>query len=106
MGTRAVVQWQLEHRTRPEQGYRACLGLLNLSKTYGEERFEAACRRSLPIGAPHPKRIIAILKLFCSEGLYWTGDSVAPAARINRFHGVVEGCLRRQVVEVHAEHRR
>ena len=29
-GTRAVVQWQLENRPHPEQGYRACLGLLNL----------------------------------------------------------------------------
>ena len=26
-GTRAVVQWQLENRPHPEQGYRACLGL-------------------------------------------------------------------------------
>ena len=46
----------------PEQGYRACLGLLNLSRTYGEERLEAACRRALTIGSPHRKRIIAILK--------------------------------------------
>jgi transposase len=61
-GTRAVVQWQLEHRPHPEQGYRACLGLLNLSKTYGEERLEAACRRALAIGAPHRQRIIDILK--------------------------------------------
>jgi hypothetical protein len=57
-----VVQWQLEHRPHPEQGYRACLGLLNLSKTYGEERLEAACRRALAIGAPHRQRIIDILK--------------------------------------------
>jgi hypothetical protein len=105
MGTRAVVQWQLEHRTRPEQLPRVPR-LAESAQTYGEERFEAACRRSLPIGPPHRKRIIEILKLFCSEGFYWTGDSVAPAARINRFHGVVEGRLRREVVEVHAEHRR
>ena len=31
-GTRAVVQWQLENRPHPEQGYRACLGLLNLPR--------------------------------------------------------------------------
>jgi transposase len=26
LGTRAVVQWQLENRPHPEQGYRPCLG--------------------------------------------------------------------------------
>jgi transposase len=61
-GTRAVVQWQLEHRPHPEQGYRACLGLLNVAKTYGEQRLEAACRRALAIGAPTRKRVLAILE--------------------------------------------
>jgi len=56
------VQWQLENRPHPEQGYRACLGLLNLAKTYGEDRLEAACRRALSSGPPTRKRIIAILK--------------------------------------------
>ena len=28
VSTAAVVTWQLEHRPHPEQGYRACLGLL------------------------------------------------------------------------------
>ena len=37
-GTRAVVQWQLENRRHPEQGYRACLGLLNLVRKYGAPR--------------------------------------------------------------------
>ena len=30
VSTAAVVTWQLEHRPHPEQGYRACLGLLAL----------------------------------------------------------------------------
>ncbi len=61
-GTRGVVQWQLENRPHPEQGYRACLGLLNLARTYGEGRLEAACRRALIIGSPTRKRILAILE--------------------------------------------
>jgi hypothetical protein len=56
------VLWQLENRPHPEQGYRACLGLLNLAKTYGEARLEAACRRALTIGSPTRKRILAILE--------------------------------------------
>ncbi|MBU4273900.1 IS21 family transposase [Candidatus Parcubacteria bacterium] len=32
----------------PEQTYNACLGLLSLSKKYGYQRFEAACKHALP----------------------------------------------------------
>jgi transposase len=60
-GTRDVVKWQLENRPHPEQGYRACLGLLNLAKQFTEARLEAACRRALAIGAPHRKSIKSIL---------------------------------------------
>jgi transposase len=60
--TRDVVHWQLEHRPHPEQGYRACLGLLNLAKHYGEARLEAACKRALAIGAPQRKSIKSILE--------------------------------------------
>jgi transposase len=56
-GVRDVVKWQLDNRPHPEQGYRACLGLLRLAKHYGNERLEAACRRALAIGAPTRKRI-------------------------------------------------
>lgn len=61
-GTRDVVRWQLENRPHPEQGYRACLGLLNLARHYGESRLEAACLRALAIGSPTRKRIKSILE--------------------------------------------
>ena len=61
-GTREVVKWQLENRPHPEQGYRACLGLLNLVKRYSATRLEAACRRALAIGAPKYKSIKSILE--------------------------------------------
>ena len=60
--TRDVVKWQLENRPHPEQGYRACLGLLNLAKQFGEPRLEAACRRALAIGSPTRKSIKSILE--------------------------------------------
>jgi transposase len=83
-GTRAVVQWQLENRPHPEQGYRACLGLLNLAKTYGEDRLEAACRRALSTGLPSRKRIIAILeaKLDQHPDLFPAADTAAPTASL------------------------
>jgi hypothetical protein len=60
--TRDVVKWQLENRPHPEQGYRACLGLLNLVKHYGASRLEAACARALTIGSPKRKSIKSILE--------------------------------------------
>jgi len=90
-GTRAVVQWQLENRPHPEQGYRACLGLLNLAKTYGEQRLEAACRRALAIGSPTRKRIIAILKAKLDQhpDLFPAADTAAATA--SRTHSNVRG---------------
>jgi transposase len=41
----------LRSRPRPEQGFRACLGILRLDRQYGTERLETACRRGLQIGA-------------------------------------------------------
>ena len=61
-GTRSVVQWQLDNRPHPEQGYRACLGLLNLARHFGHSRLEAACCRALAIGTPTRKRIKSILE--------------------------------------------
>lgn len=90
-GTRAVVQWQLENRPHPEQGYRACLGLLNLSKTYGEERLEAACRRALAIGSPTRKRIIAILKARLDQHPELFPATDTAAATASRTHGNVRG---------------
>lgn len=59
--TTAVVEYQLASRRHPEHGYRACLGLLNLTKKYGKERLEAACRRAKHIGAMNYKSIASIL---------------------------------------------
>ena len=33
-------------RPHPEQGYRACLGLMRLGRDYGADRLEAACQRA------------------------------------------------------------
>jgi len=41
----------LEERRHPEQGFRACLGIVRLAKSFGCERVEAACLRALEIGA-------------------------------------------------------
>jgi transposase len=44
--TAALVAHVLESRPHPEQGFRSCLGILRLGKTYGNERLEAAALRA------------------------------------------------------------
>jgi transposase len=40
----------LDERPHPEQGFRACLGILRLAASYGRERLEAAAARAIDIG--------------------------------------------------------
>jgi transposase len=44
--TGRLVAGILERRPHPEQGYRACLGLMRLGRLYGAARLEAACERA------------------------------------------------------------
>jgi len=44
--TGKVVAKVLERKPHPEQGYRACLGIIRLEKQYTQERVEAACKRA------------------------------------------------------------
>lgn len=55
------VNTQLESRPHPEQAYRVCLGLLNLSRTYPRQRLEAACRIANKAGLMRLKQIQSIL---------------------------------------------
>ena len=46
-----LVEKILAERPHPEQGFRACLGIIRLAKGFGRERVNAACARALEIGA-------------------------------------------------------
>jgi transposase len=49
--TEMLCKLILESRRHPEQGFRACVGIIRLVKSYGRQRVEAACLRALEIGA-------------------------------------------------------
>jgi len=49
--TAALCELILEQRSHPEQGFRACLGIVRLARTFGAERLEAAADRAIDIGA-------------------------------------------------------
>ena len=59
--TGTLVEKILERWPHPEQGYRACLGLLSLRKRYTDARLEAACARALSTGATSYKSVKSIL---------------------------------------------
>jgi hypothetical protein len=44
------------------RGFRACIGIMRLVKSYGAERLEAACDRALEIGARSYSSVNSILK--------------------------------------------
>ena len=60
--TAQIITTILASRRHPQQGYRACLGILRLGKAYGDERLEAACQRALLLGTHRYKSIESILK--------------------------------------------
>ena len=49
--TAALCDLILDERSHPEQGYRACLGIIRLARSYGADRLEAAATRAIDIGA-------------------------------------------------------
>jgi len=60
--TSRLAERIMESRPHPQQGFRACLGLIRLAKTYGNERMEAACTRALSVGAYSYSSVASILK--------------------------------------------
>lgn len=52
----------LESKAHPEQGYKACSGVLNLAKRVGKERITNACRRAMEYGVFNYYTLEDILK--------------------------------------------
>jgi transposase len=60
--TAKLVEAILAERPHPEQGYRSCLGILRLSKRYGQQRLEAACARAVAVRARSYRHVDSILR--------------------------------------------
>ena len=59
--TAQLVEKIMAARTYPEQGYRACLGIIRLGQHYEPERVEAAAQRALKFNTCSYKSVRAIL---------------------------------------------
>ena len=60
--TALVIATVLETKRHPEIGYRACLGIMRLGKTYSNGRLEAASKRALELNACSFQSLKSILK--------------------------------------------
>jgi transposase len=64
VGPAAVAMFEaiMKGKPHPEQGFRSCLGIISLVKSYGAARVEAACRRGNHVGSATYGSIASILK--------------------------------------------
>jgi transposase len=60
--TIALIEAIMKAKPHPEQGFRACLGILRLEKSFGAQRLEAACHRGNDIGATSYGSVASILR--------------------------------------------
>ena len=60
--TAKLVEVIMTERPHPEQGYRACLGILRLGKEHSNDRLEKACRRALACHNHSYRSVASILK--------------------------------------------
>ena len=60
--TSTLIEIIPRERMHPEQGFRACLGILRHATSLGSERLESACGRALEIGARSYTSVTSILK--------------------------------------------
>jgi transposase len=85
--TGAIVEHLLRSKPHPEQGYRACLGLLALAREYGERRLETASTLADRLGSPTRKSVKSILE----SGRDLRSGTSEPLALELPAHGNVRG---------------
>jgi len=64
----ALISAIMAERPHPEQGFRSCMGILALEKTYGRARLEAACQRAAQIKARSASPVRSILQTGLDRG--------------------------------------
>lgn len=78
VSTAQVVRTILERKPHPEMGYRACLGILRLEKTYSKARLEAASQRAVHLQAFSYQSLKSILKHSLDRQLLLEPEAAPP----------------------------
>ena len=75
-------------RAHPQQGFRSCLGIMGLGKSYGAARLEAACQRALQVDAASYRSVRSILQMGLDRQ---EAPAVEPAAALPQVHENLRG---------------
>ena len=89
--TRELVEKILEIRRHPEQGYRTCLGLLRLTKKYGDARVEGASTRALAARAYSYRHVKSILEHGLDRQAVLPSDADEPTLATPTEHENIRG---------------
>lgn len=89
--TGRLIKALTETHKIPEQSFRSCLGILRMSKTYGNERLENAAIRALHIGAIRYKNIESILRSGLDQQPLPLPASESTAAEPTQLHDNIRG---------------
>jgi len=79
----ALCEAVMADRPHPEQGFRTCLGVLALARTYEPMRLDAACRHGLTIRARSVASIRSILKTGLDSAFLAEGPDQRPLQHPN-----------------------
>ncbi len=85
--TGQLVEAIMAAKRHPEMGYRSCLGILRLAKTYPAERMEAAAQRALKARAYNFQSMDSILKNQLDRLPPLGGSPVPPAVEHDNIRG-------------------
>jgi transposase len=88
--TAHFVKALMASRQHPQQGFKACMGILRFEKSYGKERLEAACKRACALGTYSYKSIESILKNNL-DGKPLPGDLLSSSKTPFKSHEYVRG---------------
>jgi transposase len=85
--TAELIRGVMESRPHPEQGYRACLGIIRLGNRFGTERLEAASKRAVHIHAFSFHSVHSILKTGLDRQPLPTSSPTIPGRRHQNLRG-------------------
>lgn len=87
--TETMVAGIMAARSHPEQGFRACLGVMQLARKYTPERLEAACQRAVVAKAFSYRSVRSILENGLDQQPLPTSPAGSPKARL--YHENIRG---------------
>lgn len=85
--TAELVTAILAKKLHPQQGFRSALGIITLTKKFGKERVEAACKRALAIGGISFKSVKSILETGMDKKPLPEQKPVSPAITHSNIRG-------------------